>query len=220
MARGRTAELTRTQTATRANGDQTRARILDAAEVLFGERGFAAVSLRDITTRADVTLALASYHFGTKEKLFEAVVERRAELLGNERRQRLAALVKKDVRSVLDAFMAPLFDKATASDPGWSDYFRVLARLGEGDQWLHVLHRYFDDTAQLFVAALCEALPKADPKDVTRAFTMVLHAMLSTVSQHKRVDNLTSGQVKGTDLASAYPVLLQFATSGMESFNR
>jgi AcrR family transcriptional regulator len=46
-----------------ANAD-TRARILQAAEMLFAEHGFDAVSMRDITTLAKVNLASVNYHFG------------------------------------------------------------------------------------------------------------------------------------------------------------
>ena len=60
-------------------GEQTRRKILDAAEALFAERGFHGVSLRDITTMAKVENALASYHFKLKEQLICAVVKRRAE---------------------------------------------------------------------------------------------------------------------------------------------
>ncbi|MCO6187585.1 TetR/AcrR family transcriptional regulator [Rhizobium sp. L1K21] len=207
-------------TATRSNGDETRARIINAAEALFGARGFASVSLRDITTKADVTLALASYHFGTKDNLFEAVVERRAHVLGLERRRRLGELSQPDARAILDAFMAPLFEFALSGEPGWPDYFRLLARLGEDNQWIDLLSKHFDETAQQFIDALCKALPNATRHDVIRTFTMVLHAMLSTVSQHSRVDKLAEGKLRGADLKGAYPVLLQFATTGMESFNR
>ncbi|GAB4356733.1 MAG: hypothetical protein Kow0026_16640 [Oricola sp.] len=205
---------------TRVNGNLTREKILDAAEALFGERGYASVSLRDITNGADVTLALATYHFGTKENLFEEVVARRADILCRAREERLAALASPDIRAILDAFMAPLFEKATSGEPGWSHYFRVLARLGEGDQWLDLLVRHFDGTANAFLDALVGAMPKADRGEVARAFTMMLQVMLATVSRHGRVDRLTRGSVRANDLQRAYPVLLQFVTAGMESFNR
>jgi AcrR family transcriptional regulator len=48
-------------------GDTTRLSILDAAERSFAESGFDGVSLSTITERAGVDLALANYHFGTKE---------------------------------------------------------------------------------------------------------------------------------------------------------
>ena len=51
-------------------------RILDAAEVLFAQKGFAETSLRAITSRAGVNLAAVNYHFGSKEALIQAVFER------------------------------------------------------------------------------------------------------------------------------------------------
>lgn len=51
-------------------------RILDTAEVLFAERGFAETSLRHITTRARVNLAAVNYHFGSKKSLIQAVFAR------------------------------------------------------------------------------------------------------------------------------------------------
>ena len=50
--------------------------ILDAAEELFSERGFAETSLRNITTKADVNLAAVNYHFGSKKSLIQAVFAR------------------------------------------------------------------------------------------------------------------------------------------------
>ncbi|MFC3853063.1 TetR/AcrR family transcriptional regulator [Salinispirillum marinum] len=54
----------------------TASRILDAAEILFAEKGFAETSLRSITTRAGVNLAAVNYHFGSKNELIQAVFER------------------------------------------------------------------------------------------------------------------------------------------------
>ncbi|MBB3331038.1 AcrR family transcriptional regulator [Halomonas campaniensis] len=51
-------------------------RILDTAEVLFAERGFAETSLRNITGKAKVNLAAVNYHFGSKKSLIQAVFAR------------------------------------------------------------------------------------------------------------------------------------------------
>ncbi|WP_275288351.1 TetR/AcrR family transcriptional regulator [Halomonas elongata] len=51
-------------------------RILDTAEVLFAERGFAETSLRNITSKAKVNLAAVNYHFGSKKSLIQAVFSR------------------------------------------------------------------------------------------------------------------------------------------------
>ena len=55
---------------------ETVERILDAAEQLFAERGFAETSLRLITSKAGVNLAAVNYHFGSKKALIQAVFSR------------------------------------------------------------------------------------------------------------------------------------------------
>jgi len=55
---------------------ETIVRILDAAAVLFAERGFAETSLRTITSTAGVNLAAVNYHFGSKKSLIQAVFAR------------------------------------------------------------------------------------------------------------------------------------------------
>jgi AcrR family transcriptional regulator len=53
----------------------TRARILDAALLLFAERGFDGVSTRDLGRRAEVNIATLNYHFGGKRRLYATVVD-------------------------------------------------------------------------------------------------------------------------------------------------
>jgi len=55
----------------------TKTRILNAAEKLFGMNGFDATSLRDITAEAQVNLAAVNYHFQSKDSLIDALIERR-----------------------------------------------------------------------------------------------------------------------------------------------
>ena len=58
-------------------------RILDVAEILFAEKGFAETSLRLITSKAQVNLAAVNYHFGSKKSLIQAVFARFLEHLCN-----------------------------------------------------------------------------------------------------------------------------------------
>ena len=92
----------------------TRERILDAAERLFGERGFEVVSLRDITGLAGANVASVNYHFGSKEKLIDAVVERHSVPMNERRMAMLGAAEGRHaggmvpVREVLEAFLQPM----------------------------------------------------------------------------------------------------------------
>jgi len=54
-------------------------RILNAAELLFGERGFDAVSMNDIAAASDVCKANVFHHFKSKHDLYLAVVRRACE---------------------------------------------------------------------------------------------------------------------------------------------
>ena len=55
----------------------TKDRLLDAAEVLFVERGYDDVSIRDLAAAADVNVAAVNYHFQGKENLYHEVIRRR-----------------------------------------------------------------------------------------------------------------------------------------------
>jgi TetR/AcrR family transcriptional regulator len=60
----------------RQNGEETRAKILDAAEQIFAERGFASTSTREIGRLAGMDKYAIYYHFKNKETLYRAVIER------------------------------------------------------------------------------------------------------------------------------------------------
>ena len=72
------------RTTSRHAGD-TKSRILDAAETLFIDCGYEAMSLRQITSRAEVNLAAVNYHFGSKESLIHSMLSRRLDRLNEER---------------------------------------------------------------------------------------------------------------------------------------
>ena len=56
----------------RASSDKTRAALIEAALRLFGEKGFAATSTREIAAGAKANIGSIAYHFGGKEALRDA----------------------------------------------------------------------------------------------------------------------------------------------------
>lgn len=228
MARTKDAAAVPAQKTSRKAGaarspDNTRDKILDAAEALFGERTFDTVSLRDITQRANVTLALASYHFGTKDRLFADVVARRAMVLRDLRRARLAALEaegKLTTEGIIDAFFHPMFEQMREGSSGWPAYLLILAQLGQSNRWLDLLHDNFDETAELFLEKLAKTLPDVPRQLLMRGFSMALVSMLHTLSRNRRVDALSGGKVSADDLSEAYEVLLKFSVSGLEGLGK
>lgn len=209
-----------TSPVTRINGDQTKEKILNAAELLFGEHGYDTVSLRDITKKADVTLALASYHFQTKSNLFELVISRRAGTLSKLRKTRLAEIKSSgnlSLRTILEAFIEPLFTQMQTGDKGWQSYVLLLSKLGLSNRWLDVLRENFDETAGIFISELRKVMPDTSDEDLLRAFSLVLHLMLQGVSKNQRLDTLSNGLYRADELDKTYDALLAFAVAGMES---
>lgn len=60
-------------------GDESRRRILDAAEALFAEKGFNRTSFVDIAERSGISRGSIPWHFENKDGLLIAVVERAIE---------------------------------------------------------------------------------------------------------------------------------------------
>ena len=88
----------------------TKQRILNAAEKLFADHGFAAASLRRVTADAGVNLAAVNYHFGSKESLIEEVFRRRLDELNANRIKSLEQIegqASTTLEDVLDAFAGP-----------------------------------------------------------------------------------------------------------------
>jgi AcrR family transcriptional regulator len=65
----------------RTRGAVTRDRLLHAAIGLFAERGYAAVSVRDLSRAAHSNLAAVNYHFGGKLGLYREVVRSAIEMM-------------------------------------------------------------------------------------------------------------------------------------------
>jgi AcrR family transcriptional regulator len=89
--------------------DLTRAAILDAAERLYADRGFADVTLRDIVAAAGVNLAAVNYHFGSKDELIAELFVTRSLATNRERLNELkAAEAKGGGRAPIDAILRAL----------------------------------------------------------------------------------------------------------------
>lgn len=85
--------------------------ILDVAEKLFAEQGFEAVSVREISKAADINIAMISYYFGSKEKLYEEVISRKltpTDMILDK--INAVATNKEKLFIIVDIFVARFFD--------------------------------------------------------------------------------------------------------------
>jgi len=61
--------------------ENTRDRLLDAAEVLFCEKGYEGTSIRDLTSSANCNVAAVNYYFGGKDKLYVDMFRRQTQFI-------------------------------------------------------------------------------------------------------------------------------------------
>ena len=59
----------------RPDGKRVRRNIIDAAHALFAEKGYSGAKVEEIVVRARTTKPMIYYYFGSKERLFAAVLE-------------------------------------------------------------------------------------------------------------------------------------------------
>jgi AcrR family transcriptional regulator len=146
----------------------TKDKIIEIAERLFGEQGYAATSLRQVIFEAGVNLAAVHYHFGSKEELLDAVVLRGAIPLNGERLALLdkyekeAAPAPVKVENILRAILVPTFRTAERSP----EFVKLMGRLyGEGLMPAMVA-KHFHPMVDRFMDAMQRALPELPPEEL------------------------------------------------------
>lgn len=195
--------------------------ILDAAERLFAERGYDGASVRDIASAAGAQIASVSFHHGSKEALFERVVERRAAELSQMRLDALAAARARNqpltLKTVLSAFLRPYLDKAGAGDPQWLAYARLVAMVSADIRWHEISERCFDPTAGIFIAEIARLFPDQDKATIAVAFVFSVSAMLSLSTSRWRIEALAAASGKPAAMDSLAEDLVRFCEAGMRA---
>jgi AcrR family transcriptional regulator len=207
--------------------DGTATRILDAAEQLFAERGYSAVSMRLITSESGVNLAAANYHFGTKARLFEEVFARRIVPI-NERRilllnERMAVSQPSDtrLRAMVDAYVRPLLT-CGGGDPN-CDAIVVMKFLGKVlmDLTEHPhLVTYYDTVRKGFIDAIQQCLPNLSMDDTVFCYNSMVAVLLfyalgdlAHMLRPPNPDEVTAAA--SPDMETAIGMLCAFVCDGM-----
>jgi len=111
----------------------TRTQLLDAAEHLFGERGFRGTSVRAITDLAGANLAAVGYHFGSKSALLAAVVRRVLEPILAAQSGGLDRLLTEvpnpSTTELVAAFAGPLFGETAAGGESRAHRSRLIVSI-------------------------------------------------------------------------------------------
>jgi AcrR family transcriptional regulator len=198
----------------------TKTLILDTAERLFAEKGIEAVSVRAILAEAGLNVALAHYHFGSREGLIREVLRRRIAPINEERLELLAqaeaeaAPGKPSLDVLLRGFFGPtlrILDESpsfgrlaghihNASDDNLRQLYASL--------FMEVLRRYSD--------AITEALPASlSPSQRLCRGHFTIGAMVHTLANYRDMVAMARGRYEVPRGEELVEELVEFCTAGL-----
>jgi AcrR family transcriptional regulator len=192
----------------------TREKLLDCAEELFGAHGIEGVSLRTINTAAGLSPAALHYHFGAKESLVEALLERRMPALMERRRVLLDELSNVTTpittRDVLGALINPMVELLVEGGKPSLRYLRLLHRLQtDGDLDPQFVIERWPGGVDRLEPLLRKANPGLPVATLRLRLQLVIEVMLRSLAQ----DTLDPED----SLSGHVSALLDFCTHGFEA---
>ncbi len=161
----------------------TRQRIVAAAERLFAATGFDGATMRELTTQAKANLAAVNYHFGSKAGLLEEVFRTYFAPIQKERLRLLEEAEARaggqplPIREILQMFLAPAVHALSERHTGIPS---LLSRLHhEPSPAIEALiHKVSQPVAQRYVLAVQRSLPHLSVQQVHLRAHFMVGAML------------------------------------------
>jgi len=204
--------------------DRTRDKILNVAEVLFADRGFHGVSVREIADAAGVRQSLIHYHFANKDNLYVAVYGRRSSPINAERLARLRAILdgaeQPALRDVAGALVGPALRASRNRTSGGMFYARLITQVINDPQGhARKISRTFNDPmARTMIDGLRKALPKAGGVELTWGYLFAVGAMTTALGATGRAKRLNGG-CRPNDIEETLDYLETFIEGGMRALS-
>ena len=209
--------------------NDTRERILDAAEHLFMAHGYEGTSMRQITGEAGVNLAAVNYHFGSKESLMQKVFRRRLDWLNDERMRVLDELERtaegKALKpsQIVDGFFGTLLRMAEDEQRGGMVFLRLLGRtLTDPSEFIRTfLAHEYAAVVDRYKEALFKALPDVPKAEIVWRFHFMLGATSYAIAGTDALRLVTDWQIEAEDstdrLDRLLPRLMSFLLGGLRA---
>ncbi|WP_235595932.1 TetR/AcrR family transcriptional regulator [Mastigocoleus testarum] len=199
----------------------TKEQILNVAEKLFAEKGFAGTTLRGVIREAEVNIAAVHYHFGSKEKLFSAVVQRVAKQIIQAQQRQLKNYENGEkptsVENLLEAFIAPPLQ--TISQMGEMGVIRAqfIGRCRtEPFPVQQLAEKEFSENHQRFLDMLQRALPDQTRSELQWKLDLSIAVLVRVLTQVGKPNALVQ-ENSPQEVEVAIKRLVNFVTQGMKA---
>lgn len=199
-------------------------RLLQAAELVFADKGLEKATLREITKLAEVNLAAVSYYFGSKSDLALAVFDQLSTRLNERRLADLESNLSEakqagrppDLRSILTIFIRPYVETGKSG--------RLFARLvmqhrvAPSDLTKAIVQRHFDPMAKRFIQGIAEAAPHLDASELFWRYVFMIGCVVYSAADLGVLDRtaqLSEGKVDISDDREFREAMINFLFGGM-----
>ncbi|MGB0496016.1 MAG: TetR/AcrR family transcriptional regulator [Kangiellaceae bacterium] len=176
--------------------NSTKTKILNEAERLFAEQGFAETSLRMITAKAKVNLASVNYHFGSKKTLIQAVFERFMDRICHDLNSEMDRLEAQQqaihVSSVLQMLKQPIKNLDKLRPDGAGVFMNLLGRSyaeTQGHIRRFAMERYAN-VFNRFVGLLNSSSPQCDASEMFWRLHFMLGSFIFSLAGHRALQEI------------------------------
>lgn len=207
--------------------EAARERILDAAEELFGARGFYGVTLRDVAVQAGADTALLHYYFRGKAELFNSVLLRRAELVNTTRMKSLETYERTHGEQmtpygIVSAYLKPTVELIAHGGPAMRNYGRVVAKVNSSSMTddFNVSAMPWDPVVHKMIGMLKRVRPDCREEDLYWFYHMMSGAISLSFAETGRIDTLSKGRCKSADLETIFDRMASIFGAGLEGLEQ
>ena len=195
-----------------------RAEILDAAEILFANLGYAGTTLREVAAATRVTQALISYYFGSKYGLFQEVFLRRGQVISQQRIDNLQPLItaaaRPATRDIVRAFLLPTL--TLRATPQGRAFLRLHTEPPEISYQLRT--DAYGASTRMYVDALRRAMPQLGELDAYWRVTLMIGTYLYAFSDTHRMEEMTpKGLYDAENTQALIDQVTRFVVGGFEA---
>ena len=200
-------------------------RLLDAAEELFCEKGFAGTSVRDIAASAGCNVAAVNYYFGGKDKLYEEVWRRHLIPMRDARITGIEDVLSQGeggytledlLRTFAESFLSPLVEVSRSSR------LSILTARECIEQHLPV-QMLADEVINPTLTAMRKALIRARPDLSESKIPLITFSLVGQLIHiiHMRAMFMQGGKdlnVPQFDLEQSIDHIVNFSAAGIRAY--
>lgn len=202
----------------------TKDQLLNVAERHFAMYGFAGTSLRGIIKEAKVNVAAVAYHFGSKEELFDAVIQRFAQPVVSRQLEMLNEVMSKidaksegdaSLKAILIAFYTPPINLLKSKGAEGEQLSLLLGRAQtEPEPVFSLVDKHYRNCREEFIAAFRGCMPQASDEELNWHFEFMLSLIVCFLTRQVSIRQRYGG-AENWSADEAIARMVSFCQCGM-----